>query len=638
MPEALALDPFEFVPERAELFIPGENTGEAPIYLRAEGLDYGESSAQLEMVRQAIGEGATDRRWPNIECTVPLVIRGDRGTPLAQAINELEAKVGLFQREGGNWIRRDFDLGGGFAGSVGCPVHTAALPGLQGWMMANRQVLTDVTLKLARSPFWYATVEIEAATVKASEARDLQFTIAEVLGTAPGLIRIRFKNENEEADLRGMICALESRDYSAGPTAELAYEAEALTPMGGASVVEKAGASGGKVVEHSSLTAGWLTILGSQVSGVGHMTHVGVRRMKFRVFDPSSELGQVQLKLEWRPLGATSWSEDSGVVTAPLVGNYAIVDLGECRPERAVVGNQRWEWRLLARAPGGSGAIRVDRVVIAPVEQFMEVSAPAAPPTAEHGVSKSPGTIVDDATEGSASWSNPGNAKATDNLYATVTTGAPGAESSHFLKATNFGFTLPPTATVTGILVGIERSSSTFQNVDAKVTLVRGGSVLSKLNRASGEAWPNLDYFAFYGGSDDLWGQTWSPAEDINSSGFGVALRVKGTGTARVDWIAITVYYTEEQDENRVCFATRSIELGSGTRRQHPTDDIWGDLIPEGGGFSLYAPPSGLEGRPLRGIVCPSQGDLGELPDAGVNSASGSVLYRPAYLFAREAI
>jgi hypothetical protein len=646
VPEALALDPVEFAPERVELLIPGENDLGAPFYLKADGLDYGESSAQLEMVRRAIGEGATDRRWPNIECTIPLVIRGDRDIPLATAINELESKVGLIQREnGGSWIRRDFDLGGEFAGSVGCPVHNAALPGLQGWMMANKQVLTDVQLKLMRSPFWYATTEIEAAEVKGSEIRDLQFTIAEVLGTAPGLIRIRFKNENKEADLRGLICALESRDYRPGATAELAYEAEALTPMGGATIVSKTGASGGKVVEHASLTAGWLTVLGSEIAGVGHMQHVGVRRMKFRVYDPNSETGQVQMKLEWRPLGATSWSDDSGVVTAPLVGNYVIVDLGECRPERAVVGNERWEWRLLARAPGGSGAIRIDQVWIAPVEQFLELSTPYHAPAAGAQSTRSPATVVNAIGIGTIPWTNPADATLQDGNYSFAALGKEGTATTNYLEATNFGFELPLNATVTGIVVQVKRRRSAAAGAvvaDNSILLVKGGKVQSSANKASLEPWPVSGEVAVYGGSADRWDNTWTEAA-INSSGFGVVVVANLTDigfgcNAEIDSIAVTVYYTQAPEENKVCFATRSAEVAfNGSRRQHPTDEVWGDLIPEGGGFNLYAPPSALEGRPLRGIICPTQGDLGELADAGSNNGSAQVFVRSAYLFAREA-
>jgi hypothetical protein len=629
MSERIVLDPAEFIEGRAELSL-----AELGLEVREQGVDFGESQLEIQLARQQIGESASNRHLTNVEMTIPIRVQKEGSVSLAEAAYKLQQKVGMWQAEGG-WLRRDFDAEGKFAGSVGYEIVGANLAGLQGWLMAHRQSAPDVTLKLVRKPLCYATEEIEGAEVKASKARDLQWEIADVLGAAPGLIRLRVKNENSTEDWRGLISSIESRDYSEEATAELAYECEALTPLGGAVIVEKAEASGGKVVEHSSLTAGWLTILGSEIAGVGQMTHRGVRRMKMRVFDPSASVGTVQLRLEWRALGSTSWSQNS-IVEAPLVGSYAIIDLGECRPETAILGNQQWEWRIIARAPGGLGAIRLDRVWPLAVEQMVIANAPAGEVNTGNAVStKSPGTVVDDASLGTKGWEKAEEAKISDNKWATAT----GGGNTHYLKATSFGFEVPPAATITAILIGVERSMTGEGFVgDEAIRVVKGGEILP-LNRAKpGEAWPEIDQFSYYGG--DLWGQSWTPA-DINASTFGAAiaaetLNVKSI-TARVDSIKISVYYSEGQDENRVCFAGRSAELRSdGIYRQQSTAEVWGRLIPEG--FLPYGAPGGLEKRKMRGIMIPSQGDLGLIADSGVNKLSIKPIYRPAYLYAREAI
>jgi hypothetical protein len=73
----------------------------------------------------------------------------------------------------------------------------------------------------------------------------------------------------------------------------------------------------------------------------------------------------------------------------------------------------------------------------------------------------SPGTMVDDATVGTVAWTNPTNAGASDNSYATIgTSGRCGVFTGHYLKATNFGFSIPVGATITGILVEIERKQT----------------------------------------------------------------------------------------------------------------------------------------------------------------------------------
>lgn len=53
---------------------------------------------------------------------------------------------------------------------------------------------------------------------------------------------------------------------------------------------------------------------------------------------------------------------------------------------------------------------------------------------------KSPGTLADDAAVGTVAWSNPSNAASSNDSYATAS-GAGG--TTHYLKATNFGFAIP---------------------------------------------------------------------------------------------------------------------------------------------------------------------------------------------------
>lgn len=146
---------------------------------------------------------------------------------------------------------------------------------------------------------------------------------------------------------------------------------------------------------------------------------------------------------------------------------------------------------------------------------------------------KNPGTMADDSAVGTIAWSNPDNAKASDNVYAiassfgnaniqdkvvklTTSSGIVGSNladiftywgvegyvsngsssekwglsltpsdinstdfgmvlqvqayngtQSHYLKATNFGFSIPTNATVDGVLVEIEKyNPSASANVD----------------------------------------------------------------------------------------------------------------------------------------------------------------------------
>jgi hypothetical protein len=159
----------------------------------------------------------------------------------------------------------------------------------------------------------------------------------------------------------------------------------------------------------------------------------------------------------------------------------------------------------------------------------------------------SPGTIVNDASHGSVQWRNPGNAAASDDLYADTSLAYLGPVQTNYLKATNFGFTIPAGMTITGIKVEIERKAF-GPVVDNRVRLVKAG-VVQSTDKASSTPWPSTDAYVAYGGDGDTWGDAWA-VQDINDSGFGVVLAATvgdGVDTARpfVDHIQITVYYTE---------------------------------------------------------------------------------------------
>jgi hypothetical protein len=229
MLEGLVLNPVEFTPELPEISL--EALG---LSIAADpGPDYGESSATVERVRQDISEGVTDSRWPPVECTIPLIAQGDVDLAIADPLHRLEAWVADVQRRKMGWVRRDFSTEGSFSGSVAAFVDSASLTPAQGWSFVHQQVATGIALKFTRYPIWFATVEEEFAEVKGVSVRDLQMELADLLGTAPGLITVRLKNEGAE-DWRGCYVSLECDDFSSAPTALPKYEAAKLTPKGGA--------------------------------------------------------------------------------------------------------------------------------------------------------------------------------------------------------------------------------------------------------------------------------------------------------------------------------------------------------------------------------------------------------------------
>jgi parallel beta-helix repeat protein len=171
-------------------------------------------------------------------------------------------------------------------------------------------------------------------------------------------------------------------------------------------------------------------------------------------------------------------------------------------------------------------------------------------------------TGADVSGTGTGIWISPGNITAADTNYATVTlSGA----TSHYLEGTNYGFSLPSNATINGIQVTIGRFESgqaSGNDVrDSVVSLMKSSTLVGSNKGATSTEWPTSNTAASYGANNDLWGTTWT-ADDINATGFGVALSANSTNNriASVDTMQIAVTYTVS-----IVSSTTSVSCGSGT-------------------------------------------------------------------------
>ncbi|MFW6302652.1 MAG: fibronectin type III domain-containing protein [Bacteroidales bacterium] len=159
-----------------------------------------------------------------------------------------------------------------------------------------------------------------------------------------------------------------------------------------------------------------------------------------------------------------------------------------------------------------------------------------------------PGTASSDAS-GDASWSNPDNTYADDANYAETVLSK--GESSDYLIAENFGFAIPGTAVITGITVEINRQADNTIYDNALFLTKDGANDVGVDKAATGTGWPATEAVASYGGTADMWGTTWTPAE-INSADFGVIFKVNADPggsphidhIASVDYVRVSVTYT----------------------------------------------------------------------------------------------
>jgi hypothetical protein len=145
-------------------------------------------------------------------------------------------------------------------------------------------------------------------------------------------------------------------------------------------------------------------------------------------------------------------------------------------------------------------------------------------------------------------WTSAGNVKADDSAYAAIPFFY--NENSYVIRATNFGFNIPSGSTINGIKIEIERKNVLMDqtSVDAIVQMTKDGTTRVGNNYAETITnWPPLDTIKAYGGTNDLWGTTWTYA-DINASTFGVhfaATAHDDPNDISVDFVRITVYYTQ---------------------------------------------------------------------------------------------
>lgn len=156
-----------------------------------------------------------------------------------------------------------------------------------------------------------------------------------------------------------------------------------------------------------------------------------------------------------------------------------------------------------------------------------------------------PNAVVDDASIGTVAWSNPTNAKTSNDAYATAVLGS--FAISHYLKATDFHWTpLAPNQVVLGIEIRIERKSVLAGAADYEVRLVKSDGSLCSTNLKLSPGYTNTDTYVTYGGSTNLCGYTDIAYTDVNDSDFGVVLSCQADPfgqTVYVDHIQVKIHY-----------------------------------------------------------------------------------------------
>lgn len=184
--------------------------------------------------------------------------------------------------------------------------------------------------------------------------------------------------------------------------------------------------------------------------------------------------------------------------------------------------------------------------VTCPVSFVILGSSPCTAPSGTISVTASPSACINVADIGTRSWSTLTGPFASDDAYATASVGD--NQTTNYLQCTGYGFTIPPNATIVGVTVSMERRASDTLVRDAAMRLVKAGTIQAT-DRSTATNYTTADVVEAHGGTTDLWGDTWTPA-NINDPDFGAAFASRkagtsgGTRTVRVDHMQITVTYT----------------------------------------------------------------------------------------------
>lgn len=157
-----------------------------------------------------------------------------------------------------------------------------------------------------------------------------------------------------------------------------------------------------------------------------------------------------------------------------------------------------------------------------------------------------PGTGADDATVGTVVWTSPGNITLDDGSIASASGMA--SSTSHYIKGTNFSFSIPAGATINGILVEWKVAGGATGSTQNSIKMVKGGTI-SGNNKSTGANLPiATPAYVSFGGSADLWGLSWT-VSDINASNFGTVFASTQAAADlgiqhKADAVRITITYT----------------------------------------------------------------------------------------------
>lgn len=663
----LVLDPIEVSGGRTALSL---NSG--AIKVGDDGPDWGDAQVEAYMAEQSRGSLPVDYRIPNRTITIPLLLGASGSAGYRNARKQLHSKVALIQQEGG-WLKRGDAM---YADIVNATINT---PDKWGW----RGLEPDVVLTLEAVPDFYGD-EVDLGLHTETSLNELTFVETGIEGDYPGRVRIQVTEADGDAQ-SGLFWSIRSRFYDSSPKARMVYAGTALTPVGSAGVVTGDPAG----IRHTNLGTNWTPVLLTDLPSAGDLTHVGSYRILARVY--SLDGPNVQARLVW-DVGDLTLPEDNRPVKVPGSSGYYIVDLGSVRLDEPPVGNHRWSGQIQGKGAVGGEDLTVNRLwVLNNDEGFGTLraatsveSAYSAPQIRDEFTAVPAGGLTGKTLPSGQSWGGTGPSDFVPSW--TV----PSVDPNQILRqaidtpsgSINPGrFALVNGATMTDTVVQstISRYGVAWadQQVVARYSNNSSGSfragVSIEVTPGGHQAYLKVMYgttavldkipFPIYGS------YTYTVRLQVDAAGRWAVYSCWGlpsglSGTPQMSGQEAILATGGSLASGQVGLYDATYEGSSNTSRLYdnflayapdPADVVlhpnrkaelrWDGMYRETADGSAYGPvshvtgdlpripASTLEGRPVEFLIKGSRGDIGSLPDQGVDDVSARVFYRPSWLF-----
>ena len=361
------LDPSEVADAgRVELNL-WDNAG--PIYVKAEGIDWGDTALEIAKGTGKYGETPLDYRMPNRVITAPLVLKSrPGGDTMLQAMGKLQAKVARFNQEGGTFKRLRGNL------NMFADVVSASIVVPDTWTGEHHDFEAEGQIVLECLPDFYGDEITINMTASTNGYRVETWSGGNAIkGNYPGRARVTL-TDTSTGTHRGIGFAFRARNYDSAGTATPAYEAETLELLDQSaltSAIAGATGAGNNAMRNQAIGSQWTPVTGLRQSGGTYLTHVGTYRCFARVYVTSDVATSPPLvKLSWAQGDLVGYN-DNLPVQVPGTNGWYLVDMGDIRLDRPAIGSPRW-YGVLSGILGGSSvsaSVAVDRIFLQPRDE-----------------------------------------------------------------------------------------------------------------------------------------------------------------------------------------------------------------------------------------------------------------------------